>query len=678
MLLFSLCVSCSGGGGTPTDPGPPGDPGPPHIVGTVATVCSEDMVVLGDYVYVADGPAGVKVIDASDKSNPVVVSEIATTYAIRIYIYQNYLYVCDGPDGIKVFWLGDPSNPQFTFSEDSEWATSATFHAGHMYMGDYFGGFKIYDVSNPAQPLYVTSNLASIVRDVCYSGDHLLVCSAPFGVALYMADPPGTTKCLWCDGTRMYNHEDVVGYGEYAIIARNDEASNITVVNIPNVGGPSVEREISVKRFIPSITISGDYLLAACGEDGFVVFGLTDLPGLENLYEVDTPGYARRVKMEGDFIYVADMAGLSIYTNPLSKNANAVVGISIVTEYQREMQVSDPHPEFFNLRNLFGDIHCHTIFSDGDESPDFALRYARDVSRLDFCCLTDHDCHFANDNWVAEDYYREVQLKYDDPGVFSVLFGFEWTSLAGGHRTVISPYNTLPILPYVYSEFDTIDEVWAGLAGYDAITIPHYPMMHTPDWDNHHNPEMEQAMELYSKHGLFADLVVRGTGLLDRNYSVVAASDTHQSRPGSYLKECRQDDWFWSPRSALTGVWAPENTREDIFNAIRDGHCYGIMGKPVEVQFTVNGSIMGSTIQAANPPEISFLARSWDELITLIQIVEIDENGMTILQSYTPNVLEYSGTWFVAGFSEDSVYSLVVYMANEDLALTTPVWVEKI
>ncbi|MCX6645084.1 MAG: DUF3604 domain-containing protein, partial [bacterium] len=169
----------------------------------------------------------------------------------------------------------------------------------------------------------------------------------------------------------------------------------------------------------------------------------------------------------------------------------------------------------------------------------------------------------------------------------------------------------------------------------------------------------------------------RGIGFLGRKYSVVAASDTHLSRPGSYLKEDRQEDWFWSPRSALTGVWAPENTREDIFNAIKNGHCYAMMGKRVELQFSVNGNIMGSTIQASDPPEITFLVRSGDELITEIQVIEINESGIVILQRYYPNALEYGDSYTDIEFSENTTYSLAVYQANGDLAFSTPVWVEK-
>ncbi|HEX9743820.1 MAG TPA: hypothetical protein VGB30_00180 [bacterium] len=39
-----------------------------------------------------------------------------------------------------------------------------------------------------------------------------------------------------------------------------------------------------------------------------------------------------------------------------------------------------------NLNVYYGDPHTHTCLSDSDESPDYALRYARDVSGLDWVC----------------------------------------------------------------------------------------------------------------------------------------------------------------------------------------------------------------------------------------------------------------------------------------------------
>ncbi len=668
-----ICLSCGGGGSETT---PPIEP-PPPTTGSQGTTCTEDIAVLGDMVYLADGPGGLKIIDASDKNNPALVKEIQTTYAIRLYIHENRLYLCDGPAGIKVYSLADPDNPQMTFSDDTHWATSAAFRNGYLYVGDYFGGFRIYSNLNPSQPHFIDTIPVSRVRDMFFLGDILLVSDAPFGLAPYVMDSPTLPVNTYTDGSRMANFEDVVGLNGYAIIARNDEASNISVHNVQDVWHPAFVAETYVKRFIDTITINGNILLAACGEDGVVAYDLSNLPTLEKVFEKDTPGYARRAKIIGDYLYVADMDNLWIYDNPLLGNQATSAALN-PPGFQRAQQASEPRPEFFNLRLLIGDIHCHTNFSDGDESPDYAIRYARDVTRLDFTCLTDHDNHFHNDDWVAVPYYRQMQSKYDDPGTFSVLFGFEWTSLPEGHRTVISYDNNIPILPFTLPEYDEIEELWAALAGYEAIAIPHTPMMHTPDWINHENPGIECAIEFHQKHGTYVETVLYLLSYEGRSYGVVANSDTHMSRPGSYLKESRQDDWFWDPRPGLTAVWVQENTRQAIYQAIIDGHCYGIQGTPIELQFSVNDRIMGSEIQASEPPEISVKVISDSVNIATVDIIRLDETGVQILQTYNPDSLEFEITYTDIGFTKDFAYTIIVTLENEDISLSTPVWVEKL
>ena len=42
-------------------------------------------------------------------------------------------------------------------------------------------------------------------------------------------------------------------------------------------------------------------------------------------------------------------------------------------------------------RLFWGDVHGHSAISDGKGSPGDYFTYARDVARLDFVVLTDHD-----------------------------------------------------------------------------------------------------------------------------------------------------------------------------------------------------------------------------------------------------------------------------------------------
>ena len=49
----------------------------------------------------------------------------------------------------------------------------------------------------------------------------------------------------------------------------------------------------------------------------------------------------------------------------------------------------------------FGNLHSHTSYSDGSGTPDEAFTHARDVARLDFLAITEHN-HAAAENGAKD------------------------------------------------------------------------------------------------------------------------------------------------------------------------------------------------------------------------------------------------------------------------------------
>jgi hypothetical protein len=100
-------------------------------------------------------------------------------------------------------------------------------------------------------------------------------------------------------------------------------------------------------------------------------------------------------------------------------------------------------------RIFFGDIHWHTIFSDGDYDIDTMYKNAVDDNYLDFTACTDHgelldgiSFKFGGvrERDVLKTFIEKIlgfsewktmknkAIKYYDPGNFSTLLGFEWTA----------------------------------------------------------------------------------------------------------------------------------------------------------------------------------------------------------------------------------------------------------
>lgn len=323
LVIFSIVamphISCggvgSGGNGDPVN-ADLHDGKLASFVSSIETVCAEDIAVYKGVMYIANGPFGIDVYDITNPSTPVFVRVIPTKYAIRLYVFLNYLYLCDGPDGIKVYDLSTPSNPAETFREDTEWATSAALHGNYLFVGDYFAGFRIYSMDNPSRPSLVQALARSRVSDITFDGNTLLINDAPFGLATYFMKSPTTPQCTFTynDGRVVANYGDVIGYRGFAITTRNDEASRISIFYTKNIGSVRLVSEIFTARFVEGLTESNGTIFVACGEDGVKIYDIRKLPDIREKHEIETPGYARLARVFGNYLYIADMSSVIIYS----------------------------------------------------------------------------------------------------------------------------------------------------------------------------------------------------------------------------------------------------------------------------------------------------------------------------------------------------------------------------
>jgi len=272
----------------------------------------------------------------------------------------------------------------------------------------------------------------------------------------------------------------------------------------------------------------------------------------------------------------------------------------------------------------------------------------------------------VQENWQS---YVETANKFNDPGKFTTLIAFEWTSIPNGrnmHRNVFFRNDTGPIAPF--SAFDsyypedlwTYQEVQRNM-GNENLAIPHngnvsdgwmfspnkflggpmdaryakrqqlnepvFEMIQTKGSSDTHpllSPNDEFAnFELFEnminvampsqlKHGYYRQGMVDGMilentlGTNPFKYGIVAGADVHSAYSGN-------EEWNWvgahgatddTPQKRLkpgispsgepgsvvgtagaTAVWAEENTRASIFDAIKRKETYGTSGPLIRLRF---------------------------------------------------------------------------------------------
>ncbi len=277
------------------------------------------------------------------------------------------------------------------------------------------------------------------------------------------------------------------------------------------------------------------------------------------------------------------------------------------------------------LRRIYwGDTHGHTGFAEGQGSPDGYFRFGRDVARLDFLSLSEHDIWMDDFEWRT---LQELVAKHRVPGKFTPILGFEWTSRLryGGHHNVFFrtapgrlrvPNQSAPLLDELY------EGLRAGTKAEDVLVVPH---AHQPgDWTNS-DGSMERLVEIQSGHGTFDWF---GNKYLRSGYRVgfVGASDNHVGHPGYSGMTNRQ-------MGGLVAVLAEENTPDAIFDQLRNRATYATTGERIVLDASLNGARMGSEQSDAARRTIECAVHGTAPIDT----IDVIKNGET---HYTKRFLE--------------------------------------
>lgn len=349
-------------------------------------------------------------------------------------------------------------------------------------------------------------------------------------------------------------------------------------------------------------------------------------------------------------------------------------------------------------RIYWGDVHGHTALSDGKGSLDDYFIYARDVAKLDFVIVTDHD--FGNGPpWrmpkKAWQRTQEKAAQYTQNGKFVAIAGYEWTSQAkywsGVGDNIVSEhlfagppkfYNHKNVyflnpVDYLFSAknpaYRTPDLLAEAVRKVGGLVQNNHPAA-GPDgrdqWDYSPvyypviaNTEMYADTLYYQGKTYHVNMEKAVRSFLDRGgrTGFVRGTDTHEGHP-----------------AARTAVLAKELTRAAIFDALRHRHNYAVSNARIVLRFQIDGHAMGEAIQTTGKPKIVLDVRGTDT----ISEVAIVCNG-SILHSFNPVADHVTFQYVDNAFTRDSYYYLRVTQVDKDehgnpsRAWSTPIWVSR-
>ena len=356
-------------------------------------------------------------------------------------------------------------------------------------------------------------------------------------------------------------------------------------------------------------------------------------------------------------------------------------------------------------QHYFGQLHSHTQYSDGAGPLTDALRYVENLpasANVQFVAFTDHSNYFdsssspnveaalydtslvkdsdANHSWKT---YKDTIAKFneDNAGSMVAIGGFEMTWSGGpGH---INTFNTPGIVSRNNKTLNNKTD--------DAGMKAYYALLSQAEGAN----SISQFNHPGTTFGNFKDFNYWDPVIDSRMYMVEVGNGEGAIGAGGYYPSYEQyimaldKGWHLAPTNNQDnhkGKWGNANDARDviltddfseqgIYEAIRALRMYATEDKNLELTYTVNGLMMGSSITEV-PDKLNVEVTVNDpDASDSIAKVEVVANSGKVAYTWDNAAQLRSGKLSATLDPSYSYYFIRVTQKDGDLAVTSPVWV---
>ncbi len=346
---------------------------------------SSGVTVVGDYAYVTDYIyGGMRIVNVANPAVPVLVGRYSTTRStLGLVVAGDFAYIADSYDGLRIVNVSNPAAPvEVGFYETTGYTTDVAVAGDYAYIADAYTGLWIVNVANPASPVGVGFyEPPGLAYGVAVSGDYVYVADGDGLRIVNVANPAAPVEVGFYDtdgGARSISVE-----GSYAYVA--EETSGLQIVDVNNPAAPTKVGIFDTPGYSFGVVTAGDYAYTANGYRGLRITNVSNpaVPVEVGFYE--TPEYATGVAISGDYAYVdADYGGLRIVNvaNPAAPVAVGffdtppydVYGVAITGDYAyvaaeggglRIVNVSNPAaPVEVGFYDTPGDAYAVAVVGD--------------------------------------------------------------------------------------------------------------------------------------------------------------------------------------------------------------------------------------------------------------------------------------------------------------------------
>jgi hypothetical protein len=285
------------------------NPNPPPIVSTRPTPDpigqALGVFLVGEALYVCDGPAGVQIVDAADPRLPVFVDNIPLVGARHVSVHESVAYVA-GENTVLQLDVRDPFAP-LILSASMPGAERVAANDSLVFLAQGRADVAVYRVTSPGGPEFAQRIGATggiFAFDVAVSGSYAYVSWGTAGLQVIEIDRIGTpappvVASLATSGAA----KGIAISGQHAVVA---VTSGLEVIDIQLPTAPVLNGLLGAPGNSSFVTVSGSTAYLASGLVGVHVISIRDPMKPTITGSLNSGGTVLGVAADRFFAYVVD------------------------------------------------------------------------------------------------------------------------------------------------------------------------------------------------------------------------------------------------------------------------------------------------------------------------------------------------------------------------------------
>jgi hypothetical protein len=291
-------------------------------------------------------------------------------------------------------------------------------------------------------------------------------------------------------------------------------------------------------------------------------------------------------------------------------------------------------------RVFFGNLHSPTSYSDGSATPKDAYKYARDVAKIDFLAITEHNHRSASriaDNPALYSGSASTSListarRFTEDNRFVAIYGQEFSSISSGnHCNILEINEVIDAAAVPNGRWDKLMKEWLPTHRDPQGRLP--IMLLNPATSSSPNA-IEYGRDDFSDFDSWITTLDDCAKLIniingpshEENDPPVRPSESEFLR---YLsmglhaaptadQDNHKKNWG-NAANTRTAVIAASLTKTNIMDALRSRKVYATEDKNLSVIATINDNLIGSVITGNNVPVVN------SPLVIKLDVIDADE-----------------------------------------------------